>query len=788
MATPVYGANGDERGERGGRSMLNTTQGNEVARAPAVPEPEVNRRVDRPAVERGPAERPADERSSRAPPAGDLTLGDLARKLLDGRWTLLTVVGAAVALAGLFLLVTPPTYESSILIQVEGRSRPVTAFQDLAALFQEDTPTEGEMRILRSRTLLEAVVASLGLDLEARPRTFPVVGAAVARRHQGEDPAPAPFGLDRYAWGGERIRVERLTVSERLFDQPLTVTALEGGRFTVATSDGAHLAEGEVGKAVTGTDGDRSIELLVAELFGRPGTEFTVVRSRPSDVVEELQQSLRIAEQGRATGLVEVTLTGPDAALIAATLDAVSSTYLRQSVERTSAEAAKTLRVLEAQLPVLKANLEKAERSVNAFHRRNGTVNLTLEGEGMLQRVVEIDRAIAENDIETAELTRRYSEQHADVPVLAEKGERLKEQRAAVEARLRLLPDLELESTRLARALRVATELYLLVLNRSEELRIVKSGWIGNVRVLERAAVPNHPASPKRGVVLALGLLLGLAAGVAAVLIRDAMGRAVKAPEEIELGSGLAVFATLPRSRAQRRLSRRGRRGAVPALAAAKPGDAAVEDLRGLRTAVQFALRQGRNNVVGVSGLAPRAGKSFVSVNLAHLLAAADGRVLLVDGDLRRGALARHFGVEGQPGLADVLSGTAELDAAIRRSGTAGLDLLPAGTSTASAAELLAGDRLQQLLAELGRRYGVVIVDTPPILSVADSAALGRHAGVNLLVLRAGEHTAREISFALRRLAQAGVVVKGAVLNDVRSPASRARMARYRRHYALQAR
>jgi tyrosine-protein kinase Etk/Wzc len=478
---------------------------------------------------------------------------------------------------------------------------------------------------------------------------------------------------------------------------------------------------------------------------------------------------------------VEVSLTGADPAKVAAILDGVSTNYLRQSVERTSAEAAKTLRVLEAQLPVLKSNLEKAERSLNAFHSRSGTVNLSLEGQGMLQRIVEIDRAIAANEVQRSELTHRYTERHPEVSLLAERTRELEQQRAAMEARLRALPSLELESTRLSRHLRVATELYLLVLNRSEELRIVKSGWIGNVRVLERAAVPHRPASPKRGFVLMLGALLGLVGGIAAALVRNAFDRGARNPDEIEAEAGLSVFATIPRSAAQRRLARRGKRGSLRVLSAVEPRDAAVEDLRALRTSVQFALRQARNNVVSVSGLAPRAGKSFVSVNLAHLLAAADGRVLLVDADLRRGDLYRHFGVEARPGLADVLSGAAELEAVLRPTGAHNLDLLPAGNLPANPAELLAGDRLQHLLDELGRKYGVVIVDTPPILSVADSALVGRHAGVNLLVIRAGEHSVDEISYVVKRLARSGVAVRGAVLNDLRTSWGRYRIpTRYR--------
>jgi len=664
---------------------------------------------------------------------------------------------------------------------VEGRARPVAGFQDLAPLFAGETPAEGEMRIMKSRAVLDAVIEQLGLDVEARGRTLPIIGGAFVRRYQGTAPAPARFGLSRFAWGGERISVKRLTVSDMLLGEPLVITVLEGGRYQ-AVSDGTVLVKGEIGKPATGTDGDRSVEMLLTELTARPGTEFALAKLRRIDVIEQLQKALVVSEQGRHTGLVEVTLSGQDPAQIAVILDAVSANYLHQSVERTSAEAAKTLQILEAQLPVLKSSLDKAEIALNRFRQRNGTLNLSLEAQAMLERIGEIDRAIAEDEVESAEL-HRHTAQHPDVSTLAGKTAKLRSQRAAMESRMRTLPDLELESTRLSRHVRVATELYTLVLNRTEELRIIKSGWIGNARVLEHAFEPYRPTSPKRGVVLTLAMLVGLAGGVAAALVRNALDDGVRDPDEIEGATGLQVFATIPHSAAQRRLARRGGRGRLQALSVADPGDAAVEDLRALRTGVQFALLRAANNIVAVGSPAPRDGKSFVSVNLAQLLAGSDGRVLILDGDLRRGVLHRYFGLEAQPGVSDVLSGEATLETAVHRTDNPNLDLLPAGRRVTNPAELLAGAAFQRVLGELGPRYKVVIIDTPPILSVTDSALVGRHAGVNLLVLRAGEHSSRDIALAVKRLVQNGVTVRGAVLNDVRPALGRyGRSGRYRRY------
>jgi tyrosine-protein kinase Etk/Wzc len=701
-----------------------------------------------------------------APRGGeDATAAQLLGTLLEYRWTVLGLAGTVVAVAALYLATAPRTYETSVLVQVEEETRVGAAFHELGGLFDSRAPTEGEMQLMRSRRLAEAVVEAHGLDVEVRPVALPVVGAALAARWDGPAPAPARFGLARFAWGGERLRLARLTVSRRLEGQPLTLTALEGGRYRVAAGDGTPLAEGAVGAGVTGTDGERSVELSVAELVARPGTSFLVTKLPRAEAVERLQSALVVASQGQHTGLVRITLAGPDPARLAATLDTLAGLYVRQNVERTSAEAAKTLRVLEAQLPVLRGNLEKAEVALNRYRSANGTVDLSREGALLLERVGELDRSLAELELRRAEL-HRYTERHPDLPGLQERAGRLSAQRAQLEARLRALPDTELHAARLSRQVRVATELYMLVANRAEELRIVKSGWIGNVRVLEDAAVPHRPVSPRPGPTLGLAVLLGVLGGVAAALTRRQLDPGARHPEEIEAGTGLPVLAAIPRSARQATLAHRGgRRGPLSVLAAAAPDDPAVEDLRALRSSVQFALVRAPSAVVAVGGLAADAGKSFVAVNLAHLLAAAGGRVLLLDGDLRRGVLHRYFGGEAAPGLADVLRGTHDLEAAVRRTEQPNLDVLPAGGPGGAHGELLAGARLPEVLAELGLRYKAIVVDTPPVLSVNDSALFGRHAGVNLLVVRAGQHSVRELAVAERRLAQSGVSVTGVVLN-----------------------
>ena len=161
--------------------------------------------------------------------------------------------------------------------------------------------------------------------------------------------------------------------------------------------------------------------------------------------------------------------------------------------------------------------------------------------------------------------------------------------------------------------------------------------------------------------------------GIIVAFVRKALYGGVERPEDIERQLGVRVFAIVPRSSTQLRLQRKVglRREGLHVLAAQAPEDAAVEGIRGLRTSLQLQLEDARNNVVMLTGSRPEAGKSFLSVNLATLVASTRKRVLLIDGDMRRGDIHSHFGVRHQPGLSDVLMGArrVERDPARRAAG-----------------------------------------------------------------------------------------------------------------------
>jgi tyrosine-protein kinase Etk/Wzc len=669
------------------------------------------------------------------------------------------IAAAALMVGGAYAFLATPVYRADMLVQVEDRKQS-GALGELSSLFSESSPAETEVEILRSRSIVGSVVDALKLELSAAPKRFPVIGAAFARLHRGREPAAAPPGLGRYGWGGERIALSRLELGPTLEEDPPFLVAGPAGTFEILSAKGARLASGAVGQVVRG-DG---VEIFVSELVARPGTRFNVGHLAREEVVAALQSDVRISERGKKTGILQLTLDGEDPARVGAILDALAHAYVRQNVDRRSAEAQQTLAFLETQLPSLRAEVEAAEARLEAQRASSGGVDVTLETQAAVARSADVEKAIAELMVEIGALRQRFTDAH---PVLAGAKARLAQLEAArngVEARMRKLPEAELTTARLLRDVKVSNELYLTLLDKAQELRVVKSGTIANVRVLDAAVASSRPVSPRRAAILALSLLLGLAAGVAAAFGRRALDHGIEDPEQIERMTGIPVHASIPLSPRQLEIER-GDHGTV--LAAETPGDIAIESVRSLRTSLQFALLDAPTRVVAITGPAPGVGKSFVTCNLAHVVAEGGKRVVVVDADLRRGHLHDTLGGDRSPGLSEVLAGDVAWQAVVRKTSSAGVDFLSTGMRPPNPSVLLEGERFGRLVAELSGAYDLVIVDTPPILAVTDAALAASRASVALCVLRAGRHPMREISAALRRFSHGGVRIDGFVLNGV---------------------
>lgn len=706
-----------------------------------------------------------------------IDLATILRTLFDHKKLIAGVVALFTLLGAFYAVVATPVYQANAMIQIEPKKVGLDATPQLNTKPSSVSEAVTEIELIKSRTVLGQVVSDLKLDVVATPRYFPAIGRYMAREFTpaaNQKLAVPLFGLDAFAWGGEKIDVFNLDVPENLLGERLTLIAGPNGTYRLVGTDGAPLLSGRVGEVSQGN----GVTLQLAELTARPGTEFRLVKNRLLNTSLDYQQRLRVAESGKDSGIVYLSINDTDPVQANRVLDEVSRLYVRQNVERSSAEAAQRLDFLRSQLPVVRKELEKSEEALHAFQMRTKSVDITLETKALLDQMVAYDAQLSELRLKRTDLDRLYTRQHPASAALSQQISQIESQKTSLQAQIKGLPETQQELLRLTRDMQVTTQTYTLVLNKSQEQDIIRAGNIGNVRIIDKAdSNVEEPVKPMRAVIVLVAMLLGTLVAVAIIFIRQAFYRGVENPEVIE-SLGMPVYASLPLSRQQERLQKKRGKGVTNResrlLSVAAPSELAIESLRSLRTSLHFAMMEARNNVLMITSPMPGVGKSFVSANLAVIIAQAGKRVLLIDGDMRKGYLHRSFGLQPKHGLSDALAARLGNTEVINATEVDNLHLIACGFAAPNPSELLMHDNFSKLLRELSPHYDLVIIDTPPVIAVTDASLIGRQAGTTLLVARFGQSSVKEIEVSKRRLAQNGVLVKGAIFNGVIRKASTA--------------
>ncbi|MCX7256680.1 MAG: polysaccharide biosynthesis tyrosine autokinase [Polaromonas sp.] len=691
--------------------------------------------------------------------------------LVEARWLIAGVTALVLLLGGAYALLLRPVYEASSLIQVEeskpGISSAQGALREASSLFDINSPATAEMEILRSRLVVGQAVDDLQLYVTAAPNYLPLVGGWLARRATALS-KPGFLGIGGYVSGNESIRLGLLEVHARLEGKPLLLVATQDG-FVLQEPEGRLLTQGKTGTAVSFGSGEDRGRILVSELKAKPGAHFTVVRHSRLGVIEKLQKDLSIAEQGKQSGVIAVQLQGTDPQKIARTLNAVGTNYVRQNIQRRSAEAEKSLTFLGEYLPELKSQLEESEVRFNNFRNQNSTFDLGNEGKSYLDTAVRLQGSLLELQQKRREQNTQFTAAHPIIQTLDAQISAVSKEIAGLARKVKVLPGIEQDLLRLTRDVKVNSELYLNLLTSAQQLRLAKEGKVGNVRVVDAPVVPEHAIRPQRAQILAISLMPGLLLGIGLAFLRNSLRPGLKNPTDIAPATGLHVFATVPHSPAQDKLSRliQSQAPGNHLLALAQPDDPAVESLRSLRTALQFAMLDAPSNVVLFTGPTMGIGKSFTSANFAAVLGAGGKRVLLIDADMRKGHLHQFFGIQRGLGLSELITGNRSPSDVVLRAVAPQLDLITTGTLPPNPGDLLVSPATLRLLQTLSAQYDLVLIDTPPVLAVSDAQVLAPHAGTVFLLARAGLTSLDDLQESAQRLAHIGVPVKGVVFNDL---------------------
>lgn len=708
----------------------------------------------------------------------EIDLLALLGALIDGKWIIagFTVCFAVIGVA--YALLATPVYRANALIQIEEKSgSTLSGLGELSDMLGSTPEAVTEIELLKSRAVIGQAVDNLKLDIIVEPRYFPVIGHWLARRYNQEsiDELAAPLlGFDSYAWGGENLDIFQLEVPNSYLSKPLVLVAGENKTYTLYNDDGEAVLQGAVGEQVSNNGFTMQVKLLNA----RPETRFEVIKQRKLNTIIDYQQQLGAAERGKDSGIISLGLQHENPRYAINILNEVSRLYVRQNVERNSAEAAQSLEFLREQLPQVRKELERYEQALNEYQTSTKSVDITIETQAILDQIVELDTLISEQNLKRAEMERRFTRQHPSYQALMDQMEQLNRQKAELTSKVESLPSTQQELLRLTRDVKVTTEVYTAMLNSTQELDVLRAGTVGNVRIIDTADVNiEEPVSPQKAFIAIVATLLGGLVGTALVLLRRMLNRGVEDPEVIEQ-LGLPVYATIPYSRDQELVEtkKKGERSASDAasmlLAVSNPADLAIEALRSLRTSLHFARLEAKNNILMISGPSPGVGKSFVSANLGAIMAQAGQRVLLIDADMRKGYLNKLFKLPAENGLSELLATRITSKDAIYQTEVEGLQVVPRGQIPPNPSELLMHANFTSFLDNVKDEYDIVIVDTPPILAVTDAAIVGRQVGMSLIVTRFAVNAAKEIEVAIRRFEHNDIQLKGAIFNAVEKKAA----------------
>ena len=704
---------------------------------------------------------------------GGISLIDIIENVLFFRWYFLVTFVTILCFGILYALFASPIYIADALIQVEEKKgSSLGALSQVAKVLDvQQSPVLGEIEILRSRTVIGAAVENEKANITiAVDNRLPLIGGWLSRVLSKEaDGLTKPlWGGSSLAWGGEELKVQKLTIPKTFYGEALFLTVGPERTWTLTDDEGKELLKGQ-GTEQIAEAADGKIELSLAILKARPGTVFKLKVFSTLSRVGAILGRMTAAETKRQSGIIKVTFEGTNPGQTAQMLTAITKAYVDQNVNRRSEEAEKSLEFLNKELPRLKADLEISEQNLNTFRNEKKTLDVPGEIRELLTQTTNIEKSRQELELKRKQFQVQYQ---PDYPLLKAINSQLKEvqaQSVALEKTISNLPQTQQDYIRKARDVEVNNQLYVSLLNNAQQLQIAKAGTVGNVAVVDPAVVPERPARPNKPLTVAIAALLGMALGFVVCQLLAFITGVVRDPKKLEQNIGQPVLGVVPLSLEQVEAMEREDIGELESymLAHAEPTSTVVEALRALRTSILFALvDKPQAKVLLLTSAVPSQGKSFLSANLAYLLSVTGKKVLLIEADVRRSSIRRYLDFDPKnPGLSSVLLNGTDASDAILKEMYPNFDFLPAGPRVKNPGDMFSTDSLKNLVSSLRNDYDFIFIDSPPLLPVNDARALAQVSDIVMFAVRQEMVSLTEVREALEVFAKSGHRIDGLIFN-----------------------
>ncbi len=702
------------------------------------------------------------------------SITDLIENLIYYRWHFLVVLLLVTSTSVFYAFFARPIFTSDVLIQVDrktgGAFSPFNANTQSSGLNLFANPQSSlftEIEIVKSRSIIGGVVVELQKNISVSVTNYmPIVGNILSRvlSRESDGLVSPPFGLNRWAWGGEKLVIGELTVPSRLYDEPLILLVEEDQKWQLFSADGHVVAKGVNGGLTVALDSE--LRLRIDTLLARPGTKFEVTVSSEQDSINRILRSLLVLEDRRQTALIKLQYKSPDPLDSAKVLNAIARRYVALNVERLSEEAERTLRFMNQELPKVKEKLERSEQALNDFRSNTKTIDVQTETKELLSKITLIDKMRFELELKRIEYMQRYDSNHPLMQTVKLQTDGLVAETESVNNKISRLPTTEQVFLRLARQVDIDNRLYVSLLSNTQQLQITKAGITGTSLIIDEAVVPRIASEPKKALIVAIGTFAGVILGFGICQLLGFTSKVVLDPKKLEQETNLATLAILPLDYEQEKHHQQNDNTSY-LLAKAKPSSSAIEAIRSLRTAVVFKLSEKkRSKVVLITSAVPAQGKSFIAANLSYLMSTSGKKTLLIEADIRLASIKRYISYDSSSiGLSSVLRNEAPIETAILKEIYPQLDYLPSGPVVRNPGDLLASDKILELINSLAILYDYVIIDSPPLLPVHDARSLGQVADITLFVVRQHDVSSTEVLDAIDVFNKVGNTIDGFVFN-----------------------
>ena len=664
----------------------------------------------------------------------EIDLFELLRTVWRGK--LWIGLGAAIALMiGIFyaFVGATPVYTSSSLVALESRQEQVVDLQSVVTgLSGDQASINTEVEVIRSRGLINKLVEEL--DLVSDPEFN-----AALRPEPVFSPGRIIGGVIGLFGGDEAAAPTERTVKDGVVDAVLDAVTITNVRDSYVFRITAVTENAEKSARLANTLAELYIadQLEVKFEKNEQATEWLTER------VSELQIELENSEADLKEFSTNTDLVSPE-----------------------------TLIALNRQLKDLRDRLEDASELIAERSAQIGAMEAARES-GDMERMVE-----AAEDGVLAALQRRIEDGRADRSEFEARFDaalgRLVQERSRAEAQAQTLREsidriesqIEEQSSELVRLQQLQREaeasglIYEYFLNRLKETSVQQGIQQADSRILSRAVVPQNPSAPRKSMILALSLVLGMMAGVAAVLGRELSQTTFRTPEELEARTGLTVMGQIPAIPARQRKN-------VIKYLTDKPNSAAAEAIRNLRTSILLSDIDNPPKVLMSTSSVPGEGKTTQSLALTQNLSSMGKKVLLIEGDIRRRVFSEYFDIKGKSGLLSVLSGAKALADVVTHEPSLGADILVGEKSSINAADVFSSDRFRDFLTDLRASYDYIIIDTPPVLAVPDARVIGQSVDAIIYTVKWDSTTHRMVREGLKSFESVNLKPAGLVLGQI---------------------